>query len=149
MRNGCNDPTSLSTKRARAPSLRTRDRYDIRRRTVSSSGYIFIDLRQFYNLTWFTRQILVTFSMPGERPLDRKSVTWRITVHTATVKNDGRSTKRLPLNRATGAIHHYLAERPAPRAPSIQLSPLALPHLQPFPIYTFRSMRLHYLMTAL
>jgi len=45
-------------------------------------------------------------------------------VHTATVKNDRRLTKRLPLNRATDAIHHYLAEHPVrPSAlPSIQLS---------------------------
>lgn len=53
----------------------------------------------------------------GRKLLERKSVTWRITVHTATVKNDRRLTKRLLLNRATGAIHHYLTGCPAPFRP--------------------------------
>lgn len=46
-------------------------------------------------------------------------------VHTATVKNDRRLTKRLPLNRATGAIHHYLAGRPVralpPSSPALSI----------------------------
>lgn len=82
-------------------------------------------------------------------------------VHTATVKNDRRLTKRLPLNRATGTIHHYLAGRPVrpsafrlPRLPSIQLA-LSFSHaLSPRLSVSFlsgglRSMRLHYLTTAL
>lgn len=48
----------------------------------------------------------------GRKLLDGKSVTWRITYIPRPWKMIGFLTKRLPLNRATGAIHHYLAAPP-------------------------------------
>jgi len=76
-------------------------------------------------------------------------------VHTATVKNDRRLTKRLPLNRATDAIHHYLVEHPVRLAfyttLSLSLSLSLLSHLSRISLFPFglRSLRLHYLTTAL